>query len=291
MNFKVEEYKRPTFTVEVDEYKEKYAIGDTIKLKGHAKTYSGMPVQGANVLYTVYRRAALWCWYDTENEDLVYEGKAVTDEKGDFEITLPFIFPDEKNSKKTRKRSNWQSARFYSFDVDADVTDLAGETRSASTSLPLGTKPAMLTSDMPDKVLKDSLRQIKFSYLNAAGTAIDGNVRYAIASYKSKTPSFSKYTTVEANKVVDLKPLQSGHYMLQAICEQDTLEQEFVVFSMDDKRPVIETHDWFYISGNEFPSDGKPVYIQFGATDADQHVLYSIFSGNKVLDNIGTAYH
>ena len=48
-----------------------------------------MPVQGANVLYTVNRRAALWCWYDTENEDLVYEGKAVTDEKGDFEITLP----------------------------------------------------------------------------------------------------------------------------------------------------------------------------------------------------------
>lgn len=285
VNFKVEEYKRPTFTVDVDEYKEKYAIGDTIKLKGHAKTYSGMPVQGANVLYTVYRRAALWCWYDTENEDLVYEGKAVTDEKGDFEITLPFIFPDEKNSKKTRKRSNWQSARFYSFDVDADVTDLAGETRSASTSLPLGTKPAMLTSDMPDKVLKDSLRQIKFSYLNAAGTAIDGNVRYAIASYKSKTPSFSKYTTVEANKVVDLKPLQSGHYMLQAICEQDTLEQEFVVFSMDDKRPVIETHDWFYISGNEFPSDGKPVYVQFGATDADQHIVYSIFSGDKVIDS------
>ena len=64
-------------------------------------------------------------------------------------------------------------------------------------------------------------------------------MRYAIASYKSKTPSFSKYTTVEANKVVDLKPLQSGHYMLQAICEKDTLEQEFVVFSMDDKRPVV----------------------------------------------------
>ena len=133
-----------------------------------------MPVQGANVLYTVYRRAALWCWYDTENEDLVYEGKAVTDEKGRLRNHITLIFPDEKNSKKTRKRSNWQSARFYSFDVDADVTDLAGETRSASTSLPLGTKPAMLTSDMPDKVLKDSLRQIKFSYLNAAGTAIDG---------------------------------------------------------------------------------------------------------------------
>ena len=97
-------------------------------------------------------------------------------------------------------------------------------------------------------MLKIVYATIKFSYLNAAGTAIDGNVRYAIASYKSKTPSFSKYTTVEANKVVDLKPLQSGHYMLQAICEQRYIRARNLLYStMDDKRPVIETHDWFYI--------------------------------------------
>ena len=73
--------------------------------------------------------------------------------------------------------------------------------------------------------------------------------------------------------------------MLQAICEKDTLEQEFVVFSMDDKRPVIETHDWFYINENKFSNNGKPVYVQFGATDADQHIVYSIFSGDKVIDS------
>ena len=285
ISFNVEEYKRPTFTVEIDEYKEKYAIGDTVKLKGRAKAYSGMPVQGAEVSYTVNRNPVLWWWYSNENSETVFEGKAITDEKGEFNIELPFIFPDEKKSKKSANRGYWQSAKFYNFVVDADVTDLAGETRSASASLPLGTKTIVLTSNMPDKVLKDKLHQLKFSYLNAAGKPIEGKVRYAIAPYKKEKPLFGKYTTVETNKDIDLKPLRSGRYMLQAICENDTLEQEFVVFSMDDKRPVIETHDWFYISGNKFPSDGKPVYVQFGATDADQHVLYSIFSGNKVLDS------
>ncbi len=285
IDFNVEEYKRPTFTVEIDEYKEKYAIGDTIKLKGRAKTYSGMPVQGAEVSYTVSRNSVLWWWYGGNTDEIVYESKAVTDEKGEFDIELPFIFPDEKKTKKSSNRGYGQSAKFYNFVVDADVTDVAGETRSASASLPLGTKATVLTSDMPDKVLKDDLNRLKFSFLNAAGKPIEGKVRYAIALFKKEKPSFDKYTTVEANKVVSLKPLRSGRYMLQAICENDTLEQEFVVFSMDDKRPVVETHDWFYISGNKFPSDGKPIYVQFGATDADQHVVYSIFSGNKVLDS------
>lgn len=35
--FNVEEYKRPTFEVEFDKYEKKYAVGDTIKVKGRAK--------------------------------------------------------------------------------------------------------------------------------------------------------------------------------------------------------------------------------------------------------------
>ncbi|MCP6341478.1 pollen Ole e 1 allergen/extensin family protein, partial [Klebsiella pneumoniae] len=84
--------------------KEKYAIGDTIKLKGRAKAYSGMPVQGAEVSYTVNRNPVLWWWYSNENSETVFEGKAITDEKGEFDIELPFIFPDEKKSKKSANR-------------------------------------------------------------------------------------------------------------------------------------------------------------------------------------------
>lgn len=275
--FAVEEYKRPTFTVELDEYKDKYAIGDTIKIKGHAKTYSGMPVQGAKVAYNVNRRY-VWWWRSYNDDEIVHEDNVVTDEKGDFEVVVPFIFPD--NEKGTKDET-----LFFNFEIEADVTDVAGESRSANRSLPLGTKATLLTSNMPEKVLKDSLRQVKFNYLNAAGQPIEGKVCYAIAPFKNGKATFGKYLTVETNKDIDLKPLSSGHYKLQAICGTDTLEHEFVVFSMDDKRPVIETHDWFYISDHKFSRNGKPVYVQFGSTDEAQHVVYSIYSGNKVLES------
>ena len=219
----MEEYKRPTFTVELDEYKDKYAIGDTIKIKGHAKTYSGMPVQGAKVAYNVNRRY-VWWWRSYNDDEIVHEDNVVTDEKGDFEVVVPFIFPyNEKGTK--------DETLFFNFEIEADVTDVAGESRSANRSLPLGTKATLLTSNMPEKVLKDSLRQVKFNYLNAAGQPIEGKVCYAIAPFKNGKATFGKYLTVETNKDIDLKPLSSGHYKLQAICGTDTLEHEFVVFS------------------------------------------------------------
>ena len=96
---------------------------------------------------------------------------------------------------------------------------------------------------------------------------------------------YGNYTTVKANEEVAIKALSSGTYRLHAICGTDTIDQDFIVFSLDDKRPVIETHDWFYLSGNQFPRDGGPIYMQVGSSDENQYVVYSIFSGDKVIDS------
>ncbi|MBC8884170.1 hypothetical protein H9X57_14830 [Flavobacterium piscinae] len=52
-NFKVEEYKRPTFEVKFDEIKENYTIGDTVKVRGNAKALAGNNLTNAKVAYTV----------------------------------------------------------------------------------------------------------------------------------------------------------------------------------------------------------------------------------------------
>lgn len=57
----VDEYKRPTFEVEFDKYEGAYANGDTITVKGRAKSYAGVPVQGAKVSYAITRGKAWWC--------------------------------------------------------------------------------------------------------------------------------------------------------------------------------------------------------------------------------------
>jgi uncharacterized protein YfaS (alpha-2-macroglobulin family) len=44
-SFRVEEYKRPTFEVEFDEVKVAYKAGDTVNVRGTAKSFAGVPVQ------------------------------------------------------------------------------------------------------------------------------------------------------------------------------------------------------------------------------------------------------
>lgn len=281
--FNVEEYKRPTFEVEFDKYEKKYAIGDTIKVKGRAKTYSGIPVQGAKVEYAVNRRSALWWWRTGDANEQLAKGEITTDEKGEFEINVPFIFPKNESISKYPYQS--YPPNFYNFVAEAKVTDVAGETREGSLSLPLGSKATAFTCDLLDKNLSDSLKSIKFTYLNAAGKSIEGRVKYAILPYgKQAQPAEKDYMEAVANEVSKLKSLKSGRYKLYAVCGTDTLEKEFVVFSLDDKRPVAPTHYWFYQSAKQFPRDGKPVYIQVGSSDKDQHIVYSIYSGNKIIE-------
>ena len=282
-DFQVDEYKRPTFDVNFDEYKEKYAVGDSIKLIGRAKSFAGVPVQGAKVHYVVTRRSSYWCSF-YEGSEKVKEQDVVTDDKGEFVVTVPFVLSDK--AKKELKSGKGYRSLFYNFSVEASVTDAAGETHEGFASLPLGTKEASLSCNIPEKNLRDSLKTIKFYYLNAAGSPVDGTVKYVIVPQQKDKGKYvySNYKSVKANENVAIKGLSSGAYRVHAICGTDTIDTGFIVFSMDDKRPVIETHDWFYLSGNQFPRDEGPIYMQVGSSDENQYVVYSIFSGNKVIE-------
>ena len=85
--------------------------------------------------------------------------------------------------------------------------------------------------------------------------------------------------------VVLSEKLKSGKHSLEAICEGDTLQRDFVVFALNDQVPATETDDWFYQSATQFPADGKPVTIQVGSSAPDVHIVYSIFAGEKVLES------
>lgn len=283
-SIRVEEYKRPTFEVTFSDYEEEYAAGDTIRVKGYAKSYAGVPVQGAKVKYTVKRRNAWWCWWNrfgTEPETL-YEGETTTDDEGAFYADMPMMLPKQIASMREDQEAKWIFSRglFYNIIADAQVTDVAGESHNGQLSLPLSTKTTTLQSDLPEKVLADSLRSVTFTYRNAAGKEINGQVRFSIDG-----KPFNGDKSYEANTAIALPLLASGKHTVEAVCGNDTLRQDVVVFSMSDKRPVVDTHDWFYISSNSFPRDGKPVYVQFGSSDEKQHVVYGIFAADKVIES------
>lgn len=276
VGIQVEEYKRPTFKIEFPDYKEQYAAGDTVRVKAYAKTYAGMPVQGAKVEYHVGRHRAFWCWWsqDDLNENDLYEGEAVTDVDGAFEMIMPMEMPDADDYEDGIVP---RRGAFFNFIAEAKVTDMGGESHSGTFSLPLGTKPTALSCDLPDMVLSDSLKQITFNYTNAANKPINGAVSFTLGG--------KAYKNQKANAPIAISGLKSGKHHLFAVCGNDTIEQDVVVFSLKDKKPVVETDDWFYVSAEDFPTDGKPVHLQIGSSAIDQHIVYNVFTGNKILES------
>ena len=289
VNFRVEEYKRPAFYVEFDDVKEKYENGDTIVVTGRAKTYAGVPVQGAKVKYTVDRNAALWWRFsyyggydDVLGNGYMAEGETVTDGKGEFKVKMPMVLPKwEKTDTGASPDGSYRIARFYNFTVEADVTDQAGETHNGELTLPLGSKPTAFDCNMPSKSLRDSLKTLKFTLKNSAGNDIPGDVTYTVSgvsgTFTAKANEETKLTWATAAL------LSSGKHTLTAVCGTDTVRQDFVVFSYDDVKPCVDTPDWFYLSAEQFPRDGAPVYMQFGSSRNDVHVLYTVISGEKLL--------
>ncbi|WP_418327583.1 alpha-2-macroglobulin family protein [Segatella hominis] len=283
--FRVEEYKRPTFEITFPKVNEKYDWGDTVVVKASAKTYAGVPVQGAKVEYQVTRRNQLWWWGAGSAGQLVKTDSCVTREDGTFDVEIPL--EASLSGKDEADMSDFmRQARFFNFEVSAIVTDISGESHEGVMSLPLGTKPTILTVNLPKRIETDSLKTVTFAYRNASGMPISSRLKYRIDK--------GEWKDAEANAPVSIKEYassassslvwKSGVHQLEAICGTDTLQQKFTLFSMKDTHPVEPTTEWYYQTAKTFPRDGKSVYIQVGSSENGAHIVYSIIAGNKLLE-------
>ena len=274
-SFRVEEYKRPTFEITFPKVNEKYNWGDTVVVKASAKTYAGVPVQGAKVEYQVTRRNQLWWWGAGSAGQLVKTDSCVTREDGTFDVEIPL--EASLSGKDEADMSDFMRiARFFNFEVSAIVTDISGESHEGVMSLPLGTKPTILTVNLPKRIETDSLKTVTFAYRNASGMEISSNLKYRIDK--------GEWKDAEANAQISMAVLPSGVHEMEAICGQDTLQQKFTLFSIKDTHPMEPTTEWYYQTAKTFPRDGKPVYVQVGSSENGAHIVYSIIAGNKLLE-------
>ena len=272
---RVEEYKRPTFEITFPKVNEKYNWGDTVVVKASAKTYAGVPVQGAKVEYQVTRRNQLWWWGAGSAGQLVKTDSCVTREDGTFDVEIPL--EASLSGKDEADMSDFMRiARFFNFEVSAIVTDISGESHEGVMSLPLGTKPTILTVNLPKRIEADSLKTVTFAYRNASGMEISSNLKYRIDK--------GEWKDAEANAPISMAVLPSGVHEMEAICGQDTLQQKFTLFSIKDTHPMEPTTEWYYQTAKTFPRDGKPVYVQVGSSENGAHIVYSIIAGNKLLE-------
>lgn len=169
--FRVESYKRPTFTLKMETPTESYQLGDSIHITGEAKTYSGVPIKELPVQYTVTRTFRMGWRIHTEPVQVIASGEVVPDDTGKFSIPVE-LTPGTRTSDFI----------IYSYQIETTLTNESGETQSSSISVPAGNRSIILGTDISDEILKDDSIRINFLATNPAGKPVEIEGTYSLYS-------------------------------------------------------------------------------------------------------------
>lgn len=269
VSFRVEEYKRPTFTVATTEPRADYAPGDTVQLCGKAQTYSGIPIAGARVQYRVSR--SVWGWRSSAPFE-PQSGEVRTDSLGRF--ALPVWLAAEADSHSPYSR--------YYFRVSYAVTADNGETVQGEATLPLANRPARYTADLPPVVCKEQLPDFTVSLVNAAGQNLPEVLLFDLRR-DSVVCLRDTLHTGRPFRLSALAHLPSGAYVLSLPsvrgAQADTLR--FNLYSVHDRRPAFGPTPFFF--DNRPTQAGDSVRLTVGSSEQGVCLFYDLVANNQIL--------
>jgi uncharacterized protein YfaS (alpha-2-macroglobulin family) len=183
--FNVEEYKRPKFQVTLDSPKTAAKLNDIVSLIGKAESYTGAAVDGALVKWRVTRDVnwPWWGWYSWRMQNVqgsqeIAHGTARSDVDGSLKIEF-VARPDPAVTEKDEAS--------FTFTIHADVTDTAGETRSADRVVRVGFTALTATLSAEDWQTDDKPVElsIKTATLDGEAQTAEGTVKL----YRLKEPA------------------------------------------------------------------------------------------------------
>lgn len=186
-SFSVEEYKRPNFQVIINPLTASYRLGEPVTITGKAVAYAGYNIDNADVKYRVVRETFYpypfyyyRFWYPPFSPSMeIVNGITKTNANGGFEITFNAV-PDTSISKDIQPAFN--------FTVNAEITDINGETQQTKITIPIGYISLKIGMDLPEQLDKDK-NEYDFTITS---TTLSGEFIPAtgeIAIYKLKEPS------------------------------------------------------------------------------------------------------
>lgn len=264
--FSVEEYKRPSFEITLDQPTEEFKIGQNVSVDGHVKAYAGYGIGGATVKYHVVRKASFpwwrwWWWQPTGKSQEIAHGETTSDNDGNFHIDF-IAQPDLENQRYNP---------LYTYEVSVDVTDITGETHSGSTRVLVSKIGLLINAEFPESIALNGKNQFPVKITNLAGEAQKGTIHYRIEALQ--TPENYKYS---CEKAADYY-LSDSAQMVQKL--------QYIDFQNESQKSnwkVLKT-----VKEGDFVTDGKNTFsiqdmenykegyykISFSTFDKDQNEI------------------
>ena len=236
-SIQVEEYKRPTFEVEMAQPKEQFRTDQEVEVNGTVKAYAGYAIGGATVKYHVERTASFpwwrcWWWYPSSPAQEIASGEVTTDEEGNFRIQFTAL-PDLEAQRHNP---------LYRFKVTADVTDITGETHSANATVLVSNTSLIIESNLPEQLEMSEKNAFSVKATNLAGEPQKATLHYEIgllqtpAEYLNKCPSHDYY-----------------------LFDQEAMLKALPYLDLENKRHM-ENWEGDLVSSGDFEADGKALF-------------------------------
>lgn len=236
-SIQVEEYKRPTFEVEMAQPKEQFRTDQEVEVSGTVKAYAGYAIGGATVKYHVERTASFpwwrcWWWYPSSPAQEIASGEVTTDEDGTFRIQFTAL-PDLEAQRHNP---------LYRFKVTADVTDITGETHSANATVLVSNTSLIIESNLPGQLEMSEKNAFSVKATNLAGEPQKTTLHYEIgllqtpAEYLNECPSHDYY-----------------------LSDQEAMLKALPYLDLENKRHVEDWEGDLVCSG-DFEADGKALF-------------------------------
>ena len=267
-NFQVEEYKRPKFEVSFEPLKGTYKVNEKITVTGIAKAYAGNAIDGATATYRVVRQPRYiypWLyrgWLPPSEPLEISHGDLKTDASGKFEISFEAI-PDLK--------INTTLDPVFDYAITVDLTDGAGETRSAEQTVTAGYKSLFLKNSIPSGLPADSLKNLAIRAENSNGESQSTTARITITKLQEEKRLIRKRLWERADQFVMSKEMYTQAFpfdeydqetdpstwrKLDKVFEQTDSIRAAVPFSLGKTKFAA---GWYLIEMMTNDKDGKEV--------------------------------
>ncbi|MGM0478010.1 MAG: alpha-2-macroglobulin family protein [Bacteroidota bacterium] len=319
--FRVEEYKRPTFEATIKQPTTEAKLDDSVSVKGLAKAFAGYPITAAKVNYKIYRNwNTYWRYFGDKNQgrDLMVDSVLSTDENGEFNIG--FFAETDPNAPENAN---------YSFEIVADVVDVSGETHEATTRLNLSKTGLALRYSGPQELRTNEEEHAVYKVVNMSSES-QPDFKGKVEVYKVEQPQrflpriwsesqyqkfdaeawkalfpYAKFTSDEAStldetlqKTVDfhvedslqIKALigdQQGTYRLNAYTvtkKGDTIRnsQTLKLIDIESKEVPEKSELWTYQS-HQTIEVGESVEFQVGSSFKNARAFVQLRRGEEVI--------
>jgi uncharacterized protein YfaS (alpha-2-macroglobulin family) len=313
LSFAVEDYKRPTFQVTLDSVPGRPQLGQPLTLNGRARAYAGQATDGASVKYRVTRRE-LWPLFRYAAQAIygsrgyapdqeIAHGTTTTDAEGRFMLTFTPPLPTAKSGRRS-----WEPGCV--FEITADVTDAAGETRTGTRSVVIGRNPLSLQLTGPGLIDRQRLPIITLLGINATGEPLPaaGTLRLLARRYRPNPPGvpgpapetpdneapaelvktlpFDTKTSPTLDLGALLAGVPTGRYRLDAqAAAPDTAAHarlDFVLYDVQASTVPYATPNWVAVPADTVAPGGRTLVL-LGSREANARILLEVERGGQLL--------